>query len=166
MRHETAALTWCGPTEGTRNSTVSCRAPVTPASAEHPVAGDPLPTVDADAYGPALAKAYLGQWGHKWVAPDQGLPTDGSIVLCRHEDRVPIGLCRVWPEEGLVDQPGVVPERRGPHATVRLLGAASALLGPGPLTVDTWGEAPEVLRACAQVGFGVTELQPGWELRL
>ena len=120
----------------------------------------------ADAYGPLLAKAYLGQWGHKWVDPDRALPTDGSVVLCLHVDRVPIGLCRVWPEERLVDQPGVVPERRGPQASLRLLGAACALLGAGAVTVDSWGEAPEVLRACARLGVEVTEQQPGWELRL
>lgn len=134
--------------------------------ADHPVAGERLPRVEADAYGPLLAKAYLGQWGHKWVDPTQPLPIDGSIVLGLYDQRVPVGLCRVWPEQRLVDQPGVVPERRGTQHSLRLLGAACALLGPGPVDVDSWGEAPEVLEACARLGFAVTEQQRGWELRL
>jgi hypothetical protein len=134
--------------------------------AENPVAGRPLPPIGADAYGPLLARAYLGQWGHKWVDPDRPLPTDGSVVLGLSEEREPVGLCRVWPEQRVVDQPGVVPERRGAARTVRLLGAACALLGPGAVDVDSWGEAPEILEACASLGFAVTERQQGWELRL
>lgn len=130
------------------------------------VAGEGLPPVHADAYGPLLARAYAGQWGHKWVDPAQSLPTDGSVVLCLHEDQTPIGLCRVWPDQRLVDQPGVVPERRGPEHTLRLLGAACALLGPGPVDVDSWGEPADTLQACADLGFAVTEQQQGWELRL
>ena len=32
--------------------------------AQDPVSGERLPPVEADAYGPLLAQAYLGQWGH------------------------------------------------------------------------------------------------------
>lgn len=134
--------------------------------AEDPVPGEPLPRMNAADHGPVLARAYLGQWGHRWVDPGQPLPADDSVVLCLHEEEVPIGLCRVWPGERLVDQPGVVPERRAVPPYVRLLGAACALLGPGPVDVDTWGEAPEVLRAYAALGFAVVEELPGWELRL
>jgi hypothetical protein len=134
--------------------------------AEHPTAGEPLPAIEAAVYGPLLARAYLRQWGHKWVDPDRPLPTDGSVVLCLSEDGEPVGLCRVWADERLVDQPGVVPERRAAERSLRLLGAACALLGPGPVTVDSWGEAPEVLDACARLGFAVTEQQRGWELHL
>jgi hypothetical protein len=87
-------------------------------------------------------------------------------VLCLLEDDVPVGLCRVWPDQRLVDQPGVVPERRQVARTLRLLGAACALLGPGPVDVDSWGETPDVLAACAVLGFVVTEQRCGWELRL
>jgi len=128
--------------------------------------GRPLPPVDADAFGPLLARAYLGLWGHKWVDPTRRPPTDDSVVLCLQEGAEPIGLCRVWPRERLVDQPGVVPEHREPRRNLRLLEAACALLGPGVVDVDTWGESPEVLEAFASLGFAVTEQQPGWELRL
>ncbi len=134
--------------------------------AEHPTAGEPLPEVEAGVYGPLLARAYLRQWGHKWVDPDRLLPTDGSVVLCLSEDGGPVGLCRIWADERLVDQPGVVPERRGVERSLSLLGAACALLGPGPVTADSWGEAPEVLDACARLGFAVTEQHSGWELHL
>jgi len=134
--------------------------------AEHPVAGDRLPAVEADSYGPLLARAYLGQWGHKWVDPSQRPPTDGSTMLWLHEESERVGLCRVWPEQPLVDQPGVVPELRGPGRTLRLLGAACALLGPGAVDVDSWRETPETLEACARLGFEVTERPAGWERRL
>jgi hypothetical protein len=134
--------------------------------ADDPAAGVPLEPVLPEEYGPLLAAAYLGQWGHKWVDPDRQLPADGSVVLCLREDDEPIGLCRVWPGERLVDQPGIVPGRRSAESTLRLLGAACALLGPGPVDVDSWGEPPEVLEACARLGFRVTEQQQGWELRL
>ena len=134
--------------------------------AEHPVAGAPLPAVEADSYGPLLARAYLGQWGHKWVDPAQRPPTDGSIVLSLEERGRQARLCRVWSEQRLVDQPGVVPEMRGPERTLRLLGAACALLGPGAVDVDSWGETTETLEACASLGFEITEQLPGWELRL
>jgi hypothetical protein len=134
--------------------------------AQSPVPGERLPPVDAKRYGPLLARAYLGQWGHKWVDPTQPLPTDGSIVLGLDDHGVPIGLCRVWPGERLVDQPGVVPDHRGTQHSLRLLGAACALLGPGPVDVDSWGELPEVLEAWARLGFAITEQKRGWELRL
>ena len=134
--------------------------------AERPESQERLPLVEAELYGRLLARAYAGQWGHKWVDPTQSLPADGSVVLCLHEDGLPIGLCRVWPDHRLVDQPGVVPERREAKHTLRLLGAACALLGPGPVDVDSWGESAPILEACGQLGFVVTQQQPGWELRL
>ncbi len=134
--------------------------------AEHPTSGDPLPQVEPDLYASLLREAYAGMWGHKWVARPQSLPTDGSVVLCLHEDGVPIGLCRVRPDLRLVDQPGVVPERREARHSLRLLGAACALLGPGPVDVDTWGESPKTLEAYGRMGFVVTERLRGWELRL
>ena len=69
--------------------------------AEHPVAGERLPPLEADAYGPLLAKAYLGQWGHKWVDPAQpltGADREGQIhsdlrdkMTCDRSRRRPVG---------------------------------------------------------------------------
>jgi hypothetical protein len=138
--------------------------------ADRAAPGEPLREVRPDEYGAVLRQAYLGLWGHKWVERTKSLPTDGSIVLCLEEDGpdddTAVGLCRVWPDERLVDQPGVVPERRSPDRSLRLLGAACAVLGAGPVDVDSWGESREVLRASAALGFAVTEETAGWELAL
>ncbi len=134
--------------------------------AEQPTSGDPLPLVEPDLYASLLGEAFAGMWGHKWVDRAQSLPTDGSVVLCLSEDDVPIGLCRVWPDQRVVDQPGVVAKRREARHSLRLLGAACALLGPGPVDVDTWGESPQILQVYGQLGFVVTERLLGWELRL
>ena len=70
---------------------------------------DPLPQIDRQLYGPLLAEAYRGQWGHKWVEQPQHTPVDGSVVLCLSEADNPVGLCRVWPETRRADAPGLVP---------------------------------------------------------
>ena len=134
--------------------------------AADPRPGAVLPQIGAEEYGPLLAEAYRGQWGHRWVEPDRPLPADGSVVLALREQGVPVGVCRVWPDQRVVDMPGVVPWLRGTERTVRLLGAACAVLGPGPVDVDSWGESLEILHGCAELGFVVTEHQRGWELRL
>jgi hypothetical protein len=135
-------------------------------SAEHPVPGGRPTRLQEDLYGPLLARAYFGMWGHKWVDPTQPLPSDDTVVLGLYENSAPIGICRVWVGRRLVDQPGVVPERREPENSVRLLGAACALLGAGPVEVDSWGESAETLSAWRRLGFEITEQHRGWELRL
>jgi hypothetical protein len=133
--------------------------------AQRPVRGDPLEPVEGDAYGPLLAEAYRGLWGHKHVDPACPLPTDGSVVLGLREDEY-VGLCRLWPVERLVDQPGVIPGRRTPARKARLLAAACAYLGEGPVDVDTWGEDADSLAEYEALGFVVTGHEQGWELRL
>jgi hypothetical protein len=128
--------------------------------------GETLPSVEADACGPLLAEAYRGLWGHKRVDPSRGPPTDGSVVIGLREGEEWVGLCRFWPGDRLVDGPGVVPQRRTPDRRARLLAAACARLGEGPVDVDTWGEDPATLVAYARLGFFVAEELPGWELRL
>ncbi len=46
-----------------------------------------------------------------------------------------------------------------------MLGAAS-LLGPGPASIESWGDAPETITAYETLGFRVEETQQGWRLRL
>jgi hypothetical protein len=41
--------------------------------------------------------------------------------------------------------------------------AAGARLGPGPVTVETWGEEPDAYLAA---GFEISESNGGWELSL
>jgi hypothetical protein len=127
----------------------------------------PLPRVDADVYGPLLAEAYRGQWGHKWVEQPQPLPLDGSIVLALTVEVGNVGLCRVWPESRRADAPGLVRSHGSPDRSVRLLHGASTLLGPGAWEVECWGEDPETLRAYQDhLGLTITHQLRGWELRL
>ena len=52
-------------------------------------------------YAEVLARAYSGLWGHKHVSPLAQPPDDAVVV------GVPVvGLCRVWPEQRLIDGPG------------------------------------------------------------
>lgn len=134
--------------------------------ADRVTGGESLPPVEADAYGPLLAEAYRGLWGHKHVDPARGLPTDGSVVIRLSEGGEHVGLCRYWPDERVVDQPGVIPGRRTPERKARLLAAACSDLGEGPVDVDTWGEDPESLAAYLALGFVVTHRDTAWELRL
>jgi hypothetical protein len=46
-----------------------------------------------------------------------------------------------------------------------VLGAA-ALLGPGPASLESWGDAPETIAAYEELGFRVVERLQGWRLRL
>jgi len=127
----------------------------------------PLPRIDADVYGPLLAEAYRGQWGHKWVEQPQPLPLDGSIVLGLTAEVGTVGLCRVWPETRRADAPGLVRSHRSADSSLRLLRGASTLLGAGALEVECWGEDPETLRAYQDhLGLRITHHLPGWELRL
>ncbi len=117
--------------------------------AEQPMSGDPLPRIAPEVYAVLLGEAYAGMWGHKWVDRAQSLPTDGSVVLCLSEDDVPIGLCRVWPDQRLADQPGVVLERREARHSLRLLGAACAVPVPVPWT---WTRGESRLRFSRPTG--------------
>ena len=128
---------------------------------------DPLPQIHPRLYGPLLAEAYRGQWGHKWVEQPQPIPADGSVVLCLNEADNPVGICRVWPKTRLADAPGLVPSYRSVDRKLRLLRGAIAVLGQGPWEVECWGEAPETLGAYqAHLGFTITQHRAGWELRL
>lgn len=77
-----------------------------------------------------------------------------------------VGLCLVWPEPRLVDAPGVLPEARSPDAYASLLLHACAVLGEGPATLESWGDAESVLEAYEDLGFDVVERVQGWELAL
>jgi hypothetical protein len=127
--------------------------------------GEPLPRLEADHYARTLDAAYRGLWGHKRVAADATAPPDAIVVGLYAGDQA-IGLCTAFPDERLIDGPGVVPRAREPGAYRRLLLASCAELGPGPLTVDSWGDPPSVIEAYAQLGFDVVEQTAGWQLRL
>ncbi|MGZ4333033.1 MAG: hypothetical protein ACXVRJ_02000 [Gaiellaceae bacterium] len=99
-----------------------------------------------------LARAYAGFWGHKLVSLDARPPADAVVV------GVPVvGLCRVWPEARLIDGPGVLPEGRSPDTYASLLLHACVVLGEGPATLESWGDAEGVIEAYEDLGFDVVE---------
>jgi hypothetical protein len=119
------------------------------------------PLLDRRDYADVLGRAYRGLWGHKEVPPDARPPLDAVVV------GIPVmGLCRVWPDERLIDAPGVLPEAREPDAYASLLLHACAVLGDGPADLDSWGDGDDVLEAYEDLGFDVVERVQGWELEL
>lgn len=119
------------------------------------------PLLEERDYAEVLARAYAGLWGHKHVSPLARPPEDAVVV------GVPVvGLCRVWPEERLIDGPGVLPEGRSPDAYASLLLSACKVLGPGPADLDSWGDDDDTLEAYEDLGFDVVERVQGWELAL
>jgi len=133
--------------------------------ADTPGAGDELPLLAPGDYARTLAAAYRGLWGHKYVPADASPPDDG-VVVGLYSEGEPIGLCRVFVSERLVDAPGVIPGARARQGYLRLLSGACALLGPGPIDLDSWGDAEETLESYAALGFAPVEHIDGWELRL
>ena len=72
-------------------------------------------------------------------------------------------MCRVEAERRAVDGPGFVPAARTDDGVRRLVLAAGARLGPGPVIVETWGEEPDAYLAA---GFELSKRDGGWELIL
>ncbi len=108
---------------------------------------------------------FVGRFGHKMpstskpvVRPDHvhlGLVVAGEVV----------GTCLVVPAERYVDAPGVLPGHRRPPRYVRLLRAAAALLGDGPLILEGWGEPAEIIACYNRAGLHTVAHVPGWQRR-
>lgn len=128
-------------------------------------AGEPLPTLPDGDYAKTLDAAYRGLWGHKHV-PADAQPPERAVVLGLYEGPDPKGLCSIFPEDRLIDGPGVVRDVRTPENYARLLLAACALLGSGPIDVDTWGDDTAVIDAYVEHGFAIVDEVCGWELQL
>jgi hypothetical protein len=133
--------------------------------AERPAQGPRLPRLKPAHYPPLATAPYRGLWGHKLLS-EPAEPPAHTIVLGLYQGDEPIGLCLVAPAERLIDGPGVLPPARMPQACARLLTGACAELGPGPVHLDSWGDAPTVIGACEDSGFDVVERVTGWQLRL
>jgi hypothetical protein len=112
------------------------------------------------------AAAYQGQWGHK--APDRWpLPEfEGTTVLgLRRGGRI-AGICRMIKETGQIDAPGLLAGERDRSGYWLLLAAALSRAQAGPVTVESWGDGPERVQACEELGLVTDEYCPGWELDL
>ena len=133
--------------------------------AESPPAGEVGRRLAPEHFAKVQDAAFHGLWGHKLVSPDAE-PPPGSIVLGLYDGSDPIGICTIFPSERLIDGPGVVSGAREPAAYVRLLLAACAELGAGPVDLDSWGDDPAVIAAYEEVGFEVVEREAGWQFRV
>ena len=112
------------------------------------------------------AAAYHGQWGHK--SPDKW-PIDefaGSRVLGLRRDGRIVGICRIDPPAGQIDAPGLLLGQRDQVGYRLLLTAALSSVPVGEVTVDSWGDGPERVQVCAELGLTTDEYCPGWELDL
>lgn len=123
---------------------------------------DVLPLLDLAAVLDLLPRAFIGQWGHHEFVADwarsplaryAGLGQPGAWT----------GLCRFEPDSRQIDGPGFVADRRSPDGARRLVLSALARLGPGPVTLETWGDPPDVYLG---LGFEIAQATGGWERRL
>jgi hypothetical protein len=125
-------------------------------------ADESLPAVGTEAVLELLPRLFIGQWGHHLITdPDMAWLTSPEatyVGLC--EGDAWIGLSRVEPARRHVDGPGILPDWRTPAAIRQLTLGAFACLGPGPVTVETWGESPDPYLA---IGLQVAEEDGGWE---
>lgn len=131
------------------------------APAADPGAGS-LPLLDIATVLALLPRAFSGQWGHHEFVADwarsplaryAGLGQPGSWI----------GLCRFEPDSRQIDGPGFVADGRSPDGARRLVLSALARLGPGPVTLETWGDPPDVYLG---LGFEVAQATGGWERRV
>jgi hypothetical protein len=133
--------------------------------ADAPESGEPLPRLRAEDYVATLELAYRGRWGHKQISREAE-PPPGALVLGLYDGGAAVGLCTLFPEERLVDGPGVIASARRPTLYARLLAGACAELGPGAVDVESSGDDPDVIAAYETLGFAVVEQNAGWQLRL
>ena len=122
-----------------------CRSGTTPA---------PLPVLPDEVVLGLLPRTFTGQWGHKEPGPEWAV-SPGGVWLGLRSGGEWIGLCRVEAERRAVDGSGFVPAARTGDGVRRLVLAAGARLGPGPVIVETWGEDPDPYLAA---GFELTEV--------
>lgn len=125
-------------------------------------ATEPPPVVDTESVLELLPRLFIGQWGHHLITdPDMAWVTspEATYVGLRAENAW-IGLSRAEPARRRVDGPGILADWRTPAAIRQLMLGAFACLGPGPVTVETWGESPDPYLA---LGLQIAEEDGGWE---
>ena len=112
------------------------------------------------------AAAYQGQWGHKtpgtWPIPEFA----GTTVLGLRRGGLIAGICRMIQATGQIDAPGLLAGQRDQVGYRLLLTAALSRVPLGPVTVESWGDGPDRVQACEELGLTTDEYCPGWELDL
>ena len=126
-------------------------------------AGDPLPVLDAASVRDVWPRSFIGQWGHHLVSPADYDAIAEAVFVGLPNGEHWLGICRIEPGRGLIDGPGFHGWPGDTSARQALVLAAGALLGGGPVTLETWGDPAEPYLA---VGYRVAEECPGWELPL
>ncbi len=127
-------------------------------------AGPPLPVLDpatvANLWPPARSSASgdITSWSRPTTRP----PAMRSSSGCPGGDGW-LGLCRAEPGRRHVDGPGFAGGPGDPQGAQALVLGACARLGPGPVTLETWGDRAGPYLA---LGFSLAEECPGWELDL
>ena len=126
------------------------------------------PLTEIDAARPPLSlvpglqiASFSGVWGHHRPALE---PDPDATFVGLHESGAWVGICEVDLERNQIDSPGVLAGFRTPDRYARLVRQASSLLAPGLVTLETWGDTEATLDAYRELGFGLLEYVPGWEL--
>jgi hypothetical protein len=126
------------------------------------------PLTDIDAARPPLSlvpelqiACFSGIWGHDQPALE---PDPDATFVGLHESGAWVGICEADLEQNLIDSPGLLPTFRSADRYARLVRAASSLLAPGTVTLETWGDTEATLAAYRELGFELVEYVPGWEL--
>jgi hypothetical protein len=91
-------------------------------------------------------------------------PDPEATFVGLHESGAWVGICEVDLERSAIDSPGVFAAFRTADRYARLVRAASSLLAPGAVTLETWGDTETTLAAYRELGFKLVEYEPGWEL--
>jgi hypothetical protein len=124
--------------------------------------GDLLPLLDTPTVLALLPRAFLGQWGHHQVDAAWA-SSAGARYVGLGEPGSWTGLCRFEPGRRHIDGPGFLGWAGSPQAVRALIRGAVAHLGPGPVTVETWGDGPEPY---LDLGLEITDESGGWERML
>lgn len=156
-----------GPAGHARDSAgaaISSSADVLPYSGEDEA--DVLPLSEEDESAALWTAAFCGQWGHQTPAVWPFDLPPGTRTLGLHRDGLIIGVCRLTPGTGLIDAPGLTRGARDTRGYGALLASALRAVQTDSATVESWGDAPDRVRVCEQLGLVTVEYVPGWELDL
>jgi hypothetical protein len=131
-------------------------------------ADSPLTEIDAsrpplDLVPQLQVACFSGVWGHHRPALE---PDPDATFVGLHESGAWVGICEVDLERNQIDCPGLRTRFRTADRYARLVRAASSLLAPGSVTLETWGDTDMTLAAYCELGFELIEYVPGWELVL
>jgi hypothetical protein len=112
------------------------------------------------------AAAYRGQWGHKSPGTWPVEELAGSTALGLRRAGLIVGICRIVPSAAQIDAPGLLAGQRDRAGYRLLLAAALSRVHVGQVIVESWGDGPERVQVCEELGLVIAEYCPGWELDL